>query len=58
MISQDRQDPDRSNTGWLSVRIMGRTKEYRISKEVGETERRSARQRSGRHRHIPVVLQG
>jgi len=37
-MSQDRQNPDRSNTDWLNIRIMGRTKEYKIIRMVGETE--------------------
>ena len=37
-MSQDRQNPDRSNTDGLIIRIMGRTKEYKISRMVGETE--------------------
>ncbi len=38
MISQDRQNPDHSDIRWLSFRIMGRTKEYRISRIIGERE--------------------
>ena len=37
-MSQDRQNPDRSDTDGLIIRIMGRTKEYKISRMIGETE--------------------
>jgi len=37
-MSQDRQNPDHSDAGRLNIRIIGRTKEYEISKMVGETE--------------------
>ncbi len=39
-MSQDRQNPDHSNTGRLNIRIIGRTKEYEINKVIGETEER------------------
>jgi len=37
-MSQDRQNPDHSDASRLNIRIIGRTKEYEISKMVGETE--------------------